>query len=69
MTEREAAPITSAVRELYEGTGLDIAELVELRTGPVLNLVDRGGAAWQVHTFRAETLVHRLRPPPVIIGF
>ncbi|MFA3878010.1 NUDIX domain-containing protein [Streptomyces sp. MMCC 100] len=55
------SPLLDAVRELYEETGLGVADLVGLSAGPVLSLPDRAELVWTVHTFWAETECHRLR--------
>ncbi|GHB73796.1 hypothetical protein GCM10010377_75250 [Streptomyces viridiviolaceus] len=54
------SPLLDAVRELYEETGLGVADLVRISTGPVLSLPDRADSVWTVHTFWAETERRRL---------
>ncbi|MEU1513226.1 NUDIX domain-containing protein [Streptomyces sp. NPDC005811] len=50
-----------ALRELFEETGLSVAELTGFRVGPVLALADTRGGVWRVHTFHARTERRRLR--------
>lgn len=58
--ETDFLPVQQALHELYEETGLMLADLTGLDEGPVLTLPDARGRAWQVHTFRAQTLQRRL---------
>lgn len=58
--EDNCLPVQQALDELYEETGLMLADLTALDEGPVLTLPDAHGRAWQVHTFRAQTLQRRL---------
>ncbi|MEV5845450.1 NUDIX domain-containing protein [Streptomyces sp. NPDC051985] len=55
------SPQAQALRELFEETGVTVAELTGFRTGPVLDLADARGGVWRVHTFQAETERRRLR--------
>jgi 8-oxo-dGTP pyrophosphatase MutT (NUDIX family) len=48
-----------ALVELYEETGLAVADLDALEPGPVLTL-SGGGGLWNVHTFSAATSQRRL---------
>ncbi|CAL9374030.1 hypothetical protein SUDANB6_00919 [Streptomyces sp. enrichment culture] len=59
--EGENSTQVQALRELFEETGLSVAELTGFRIGPVLDLEDARGGVWRVHTFRAETERRRLR--------
>jgi len=54
-------PIGAAVRELFEETGLGVAELVSFVEGDPLRLPDDEGNLWAVHTFHASTEQRRLR--------
>lgn len=53
------APRRQALVELYEETGLGIADLTAFEQGPALELLD-GEVLWVVHTFRADTTRRRL---------
>ncbi|WP_421107395.1 NUDIX domain-containing protein [Streptomyces sp. NEAU-S77] len=50
-----------ALLKLFEATGISVAELVDFRPGPVLDLPDTRGGRWRAHTFRAETERKKLR--------
>lgn len=54
-------PLAQAIQELFEETGLTVAELDDVRTGPILALPGDDGGTWKVHTFCAHTSVRRLR--------
>lgn len=58
--EVDVTPYQQALAELHEETGLRPVDLVSLQPGRVLELCDHQRRTWQVHTFSAETLVHRL---------
>ncbi|MFF1831967.1 NUDIX domain-containing protein [Paenarthrobacter sp. NPDC058040] len=49
-----------ALLELHEETGLQLADITELREGPVLMLSDAAGQLWFVHAFTAVTSRRRL---------
>ncbi len=55
------SPAEQAAIELYEETGLAVADLSFLTPCPVLELPDERGGSWLVHVFRAETEQRRLR--------
>ncbi|GAA0671805.1 hypothetical protein GCM10009535_59420 [Streptomyces thermocarboxydovorans] len=59
--EDGCTPRVQALLELFEETGLLVAELTAFRTGPVLELGDDRGGFWKVHTFHAETERRRLQ--------
>lgn len=59
--ERPTSPVEQALREVLEETGIERADLLELREGPSLKLDDDFGAMWTVHTFTASTLQRRLK--------
>ena len=54
-------PWSQIIQELYEETGLSVADLNMLERGPALRLEDAAGNTWTVHTFRADTHRKRLR--------
>ncbi|MBT8159783.1 MULTISPECIES: NUDIX domain-containing protein [Arthrobacter] len=58
--ETDATPREQALRELFEETGLDRADVIDLRQGSQLVLNDDSGAPWVVHTFTAVTSRRRL---------
>ena len=58
--EASSSPRQQAVQEILEETGLAPSDLRGFAEGPVIDLTDETGAAWRVHTFRAEVLQHRL---------
>jgi ADP-ribose pyrophosphatase YjhB (NUDIX family) len=49
-----------AIVELYEETGLRVADLTRFETGPVLEVTDGSRRVWQIHTFTCETATRRL---------
>lgn len=53
------APRRQALLELYEETGLGVADLTAFAQGPTIELLD-GEVVWMVHTFRADTTRRRL---------
>ena len=55
------SPLAQAIQEVFEETGLTVAELDDIRTGPILALPGDDGVPWEVHTFAAHTPVRRLR--------
>jgi 8-oxo-dGTP pyrophosphatase MutT (NUDIX family) len=59
--EPGVTPAQQAFDELSEEAGLDVKDVLELRQGPTLVLVDGVGAPWLVHTFTAATNRRRLR--------
>ncbi|MGM0930494.1 MAG: NUDIX domain-containing protein [Actinomycetota bacterium] len=59
--EAGATPEQQALEELFEETGLQAKDLLDLRQGPVLVVTDGSGAPWLVHTFTALTSRRRLR--------
>lgn len=54
------SPLAQAIQEVFEETGLTVAELDDIRTGPILALPGDDGIPWEVHTFAAHTSVRRL---------
>jgi NUDIX domain len=60
-TGEEDLARVQALLELFEETGITVADLLDFRSGPVLELVDARGGCWRVHTFRAETERRQLR--------
>lgn len=59
--EPGVTPQQQALDELSEEAGLQAEDLLDLRQGPVLVLVDGSGTPWRVHTFTAVTSRRRLR--------
>lgn len=60
-TAEEDLARAQALLELFEETGVAVGDLVDFRSGPVLELADARGDHWRVHTFRAETERRHLR--------
>jgi 8-oxo-dGTP pyrophosphatase MutT (NUDIX family) len=58
--ETGATPEQQAREELFEETGLQTEDLLDLRQGPALVIADGTGARWLVHTFTAVTSRRRL---------
>jgi 8-oxo-dGTP pyrophosphatase MutT (NUDIX family) len=58
--EAGTTPPQQAFAELYEETGLAVAELDSFREGEVLELSDADGRLWTIHTFQAVTTRRRL---------
>lgn len=58
--EAETTPAEQALQELLEETGLQAKDLIGLRQGPVLVVLDDFGTPWLVHTFTALTTRRRL---------
>jgi ADP-ribose pyrophosphatase YjhB (NUDIX family) len=58
--EHGVSPERQALDELFEETGLGIADLARLQAGGVLSLRDSSGQIWWVHTFRAVTVRRKL---------
>jgi 8-oxo-dGTP pyrophosphatase MutT (NUDIX family) len=56
-----ATPQQQAIAELFEETGLQANDLLDLRQGPALLLADESDSRWLVHTFTAVTTRRRLR--------
>ena len=54
------SPVSQAIKEVYQETGLGVSELKQVRIGPALPLPDPRGGSWIVHTFRADTERRRL---------
>lgn len=52
--ELDTSPEQQAAQELFEETGLALADLLSLHQGPLLELTDHLGDLWQIHTFTAE---------------
>lgn len=59
--ENETTPEHQAVQELFEETGLQSQDLLEVRHGPVLVVKDNFGAPWLIHTFTVKTSQRRLK--------
>ncbi|MGY3317397.1 ADP-ribose pyrophosphatase YjhB (NUDIX family) [Arthrobacter sp. TE12232] len=59
--EAGVSPHQQADRELFEETGLQSSDLLDLRQGPALLLNDDSGGSWVVHTFTAVTARRRLQ--------
>jgi 8-oxo-dGTP pyrophosphatase MutT (NUDIX family) len=55
-----ASALAQAMEEVFEEAGLSVAQLEEVRTGPILALTGDDGVPWEVHTFAARTLVRTL---------
>ena len=54
--DKDEDPMQRAAQELFEETGLCVADLEQLTRGPTLQLADPGGRRpWIVHTFAATT--------------
>lgn len=58
--EAGATPEQQVREELFEETGLQAKDLLDLRQGPALVIPDGTGAPWLVHTFTAVTGRRRL---------
>jgi 8-oxo-dGTP pyrophosphatase MutT (NUDIX family) len=58
--EPGSTPEQQAMEELREETGLESADISELRSGPKLLMTDGSGGRWLVHTFTAVTSNRRL---------
>jgi 8-oxo-dGTP pyrophosphatase MutT (NUDIX family) len=58
--EAGATPRQQTLEELFEETGLQIEDLLDLRQGPDLVIADGFGTPWLVHTFTAVTVRPRL---------
>ena len=59
--EAGATPEQQALEELFEETGLQAKDLLDLRQGPDLVVADGSGTPWLVHTFTALTSRRRLK--------
>lgn len=59
--EAGVTPKQQALDELFEETGLQAEDLLDLRHGPDLVLADGAGNPWRVHTFTVSTSQRRLR--------
>jgi ADP-ribose pyrophosphatase YjhB (NUDIX family) len=59
--EPGTTPEQQAVEELFEETGLQAKDLLDLQPGAVLVIADSTGAPWLVHTFTAVSARRRLR--------
>jgi 8-oxo-dGTP pyrophosphatase MutT (NUDIX family) len=59
--EAGATPEQQALEELFEETGLQAKDLLDLRQGPDLVVPDGSGTPWLVHTFTALTSRRRLK--------
>lgn len=59
--EAGATPEQQARAELFEETGLQAKDLIDLRDGPALILTDGRGTPWLVYTYTAVTTCRRLR--------
>lgn len=55
-----ATPRQQTLEELFEETGLQANDLLDLRQGPDLVVADGSGTPWLVHTFTALTSRRRL---------
>ncbi|WP_211482622.1 NUDIX domain-containing protein, partial [Arthrobacter sp. OV608] len=55
-----ATPEQQALEELFEETGLQAKDLLDLRQGPDLVISDDSGIPWLVHTFTALSSRRRL---------
>lgn len=55
----DVAPLAQALTEVFEETGLSVADLHAIESGPVLWL-QGGGSEWEVHVFKVSTLCRRL---------
>jgi 8-oxo-dGTP pyrophosphatase MutT (NUDIX family) len=58
--EPDATPAQQALTELHEETGIGVVDLESFAEGDVLELADRHGHTWTVHTFRVVTSRRRL---------
>lgn len=58
--EAGATPEQQALEELFEETGLQAKDLLDLRRGPDVVIPDGSGTPWLVHTFTALTSRRRL---------
>ncbi|WP_334171889.1 NUDIX domain-containing protein [Sinomonas sp.] len=58
--EPGATPEQQALEELFEETGVQAKDLLDLRPGPALVITDSIGGPWLVHTFTAVTSRRRL---------
>ncbi|MEW1809949.1 NUDIX domain-containing protein [Pseudarthrobacter phenanthrenivorans] len=58
--EPGTTPVQQVFDELFEETGLEAKDVLNLRPGPELVLVDGRGASWLVYTFTAVTNQRRL---------
>jgi len=59
--EAGATPEQQTLEELFEETGLQAKDLLDLRRGPDLVVDDASGTPWLVHTFTATTSSRRLK--------
>ena len=59
--EAGATPEQQTMEELFEETGLQAKDLLDLRQGPDLVVGDVRGTPWLVHTFTATTSRRRLK--------
>lgn len=53
--ESDILPEQQARSELFEETGLVVADLQRFEKGPILELLGPSGTRWTVHTFSGET--------------
>lgn len=59
--EAGATPEQQTLEELFEETGLQAKDLLDLQQGPDLVVADGSGTPWLVHTFTAFTSRRRLK--------
>ena len=59
--EAGATPEQQTLEELFEETGLQAKDLLDLRQGPDLVVADGSGTPWLVHTFTALISRRRLK--------
>lgn len=59
--EAGATPEQQTLEELFEETGLQAKDLLDLRQGPDLVIADSSGTPWLIHTFTALTSRRRLK--------
>ena len=59
--ESDTLPEQQALSEVFEETGLVVADLQRFEKGPTLELLGTSGTLWTVHTFSGETKRKKLR--------
>jgi 8-oxo-dGTP pyrophosphatase MutT (NUDIX family) len=59
--EAGTTPEQQAIEELFEETGLEANDLLDLRKGRALVMTDGFGTPWLIHTFTAVTSRRRLK--------